>query len=254
MRNFGLPFIAELRRVLPLDFPSTLPVYVVSDVDCRHRMGMTFQPGLWGWTGPDQDLGLKSLLQADGDWRGRGFGTVIVESAFLEYGSAHRYYALLNLTFHEAGHFITYPAQRTETHDLDPTETPSVIAAVENPLISSLTAEQRAMIWSAVEAAQRAADPEFSSKQRGHGPTFLRVMAHVSHRMTAAGLPAMDSLLTRSSEPWTCFQTYWSALGDEPVRLVDLSIREILTLGPPTAFSELAAADEERLSRSEAMA
>jgi len=250
VRNFAHPFVAELRRVLQMDFPAEMPVYILSDIDVRSQMGPMFCHGPLGWTGSELDLALQSILQDAGMWEGRGFATIIKESVFLDQQPLHRHWLLMNVTFHEAGHFLTYPEPvdhaAEEEVDSSPTSSEDCSCKAPSPTLSR---SQWAMIDHVLWASSRSRNPELSKKQRCHGPEFLRVQAHIHHRMAAAGVVAIEETLTCHVEPWTGFREYWTALGDEPSRLAHLSIREILNIDPPPAFAALSEADERRLSQ-----
>jgi len=111
-----------------------------------------------------------------------------------------------------------------------------------------LNAELARLMFEAMLLAQVVAEPPSPEEARAspphHGERFLRAALHLRHRAEAAGVCIGPALICPNREYGLSHaNVYQRALGDEPIRLADACIRDILVGPPPAEFSRLWADD-----------
>jgi len=243
---------SALRELLPLDLPETLPIYAIGRKDL---CALFDYPGgaAMACTGNILDLRLRPILQAHGEWKGRGFAFIVYENRFDLFRSCSRVFkreVLLNVALHEAAHFITFNECRGPEADLDAWTERDRDAA--HRLLATLFNG---------EATRRGeeCDPLRATMPRPfeqHDMRFIRASVHIIERATARGHAVDGStealFSTRSAGPpfgTSDYHEYREAFADEPDRFKDVPIVEILKTPPPEAALKLWRADVCRLEK-----
>ncbi|HUG89249.1 MAG TPA: hypothetical protein VML55_00340 [Planctomycetaceae bacterium] len=189
-----------------------------------------------GYTSPFLDVQLEPFLERDGRWAGRGFATVIYEDAILAAWRARRPgfdvdWLLTTVVLHELAHHTE--RGRSWRHKL-------AVELAERPLKD----------WA--NTGPPKLSREFLSFDadlppwHNHGAEFIRSAIHVVHRAwTLCGFPIHSQQIDAAGELYglASIGDYAHALGDEPARLADRPLLEVLASDPPEAFSIFAAAD-----------
>jgi len=213
---------ALCRRIAPLDL-GALPLYIVPQSRLPDELGG--QSVCDGFTSPSLDLYLREVIGPA--WRGRGPCMVIGDTKFSARMEADEMeLAFFSIALHELAHIIERPRLYHERQGVDPMR-----------LLFEALCVGRAV---AEELSPHAA----AAATEVHGLRFIRAMLHLRHRAALAGalIPLYGYCADRQyglSHP----NRYREALGDEPARLANRRIREILDAELPEAFSRLWAED-----------
>jgi len=212
---------ALCQKIAPRDLAG-LPVYVVPQSALLADLGTA--EACDGYTTPSLDLYLRDVIGLA--WPGRGPCMVINDLVLLDEAPDDLETYFLATVLHELAHVFERPALYRERPDAGPAR----------------------LMFEALLLAQIVAEPPSSEEGRAslphHGQRFIRAALHLRHRAEASGVciaaapicPNRDYGLSHAN-------AYYAALGDEPVRLADARIRDVLASPPPEEFSRLWADD-----------
>ena len=210
------------RRIAPLDLAG-LPLYIVPLSRIKSILG---GPSVCdGFTSPSLDLYLRNDIGSS--WRGRGPCMVINDLQFGDEELEDIELVFFATVLHEFAHILERPRLFHERSDAEPTrlafESIVLAAYVQDPPIEGM--------------------PERPGLQ-DHGERFIRAALHLRHRAEIAGVAIGPTLVCRNRDYGLSHaNAYPAALGDEPVRLADARIRDVLASPPPAEFSRLWADD-----------
>jgi hypothetical protein len=210
------------RQIAPHDLDN-LPLYIVS---LSRITGILGGPSVCdGFTSPSLDLYLRNDIGSS--WRGRGPCMVINDLQFGDEELEDIELVFFATVLHEFAHILERPRLFRERSDAEPTrlafESIVLAAYVQDPPIEGM--------------------PERPGLQ-DHGERFIRAALHLRHRAEAAGVAIGPALVCPNRlYGLSHANAYRAALGDEPVRLADIRIRDVLAGPPPEEFSRLWADD-----------
>ncbi len=142
---------------------------------------------------------------------------------------------IVGVTLHELAHFLDCPEPSFEAPSTEP----------------QVSAERYATFAAAIERPQPVLP--IPAAFWSHGKSFTRTCCHLSHRtQTRGGLPLRAKWLGFARDYPTLEAlaspvAFATSLADELDRLADLPLREIATIEPPAAFSQLWAETESRI-------
>jgi hypothetical protein len=219
----------RLRRLLPLDLPPTVSVYLVGgyEVPIEFRC---LSPGCLAYTKDALDLQLQPDLEALGRWTGRGFAAVVTNTGLL-YSDPD---VLMATLLHEAAHRWATP--RSVLHR--PYE--------EWPELVHFFAERPKP-----ETPQRVEQEEKCRRDRPwelHEWKFIRAALHVEHRARGMGFEGHVSSIAGAQYGLSPVDAYREALADEPARLAGIPLFEAMLVAPPAALPALFDRDVEHYS------
>lgn len=222
---------SALRTLLPVDFPPSVPIYVVSQWDAGGEFYVEpspFESEYAAYTSLSLSAQLQEHLKASGRWDGDGFAIVVQEHA------APTGRELIEVALHESAHRF----QRLAEQPVDES-TVEVPPADVDRLRNRVSAAHID-----VETVLRQLD-RFAPLPRwhNHGPDWIRAALHVSHRANAHGFATDPAAMGVDGYLLADPLAYSLALGDEPARRVKEPLCDVLTDPPPTAFVEFAARD-----------
>jgi hypothetical protein len=210
------------RRIAPRDLGDT-PLYVVPLSRINSILG---GPSVCdGFTCPSLDLYLRHDIGSS--WRGRGPCMVINDLQFDDEEPADVELALFATVLHELAHILERPRLFHERTNVEPAR----------------------LLFEAIVLAAYVQDPPIENMPermplRDHGERFIRAALHLCHRAEAAGVCIGPALVCPNRDYGLSHaNAYQAALGDEPVRLADAGIRDVLAGPPPEEFSRLWADD-----------
>lgn len=212
-----------LRELLPLDFPRSVPVYVVSRWEIDGSYCLDGPPRI-ACTSPLMDVWLKQHLEAVGRWRGRGFASVFFEHQFRHL--PHGYpiaWAYLDVLLHEAAHWFS--KQIVPDAGLQ-----SIAALLADPeQVGGGEAKSDYLAW--------------------HGAAFVRSALHILRRVRSRGYPTDAERLQVGGYGLAPIAEYEKALRGEPEAREGEPLEIVLAANPPGSFVSLAEADLESLRR-----
>jgi hypothetical protein len=216
------------RRVAPRDLAG-VPVYVVPQSVAVELFGHAKECD--GFTTPSLDLYVRHAIPA---WRGRGPCMVVNDIALVADVPDDLEPYFLATAIHELAHIL----ERAELHSVRSEPEPARLT-FEALVIARAVAEPPT---EATEAA------EFLT----HDDRFIRAALHLCHRAARVGEPVPLPLVwNRRCYGMSHVRAYQAALGDEPRRLADAAIRDVLATPPPEPFARLWADDLDHHSREE---
>lgn len=188
------------------------------------------------YTGKDLDVAIRAYS----GFEGRAVALVVNDQVILENQTAHAIArnlaaatasmlrgAFLEAVAHEVGHIITN-GWVPSADDPEP-PSPTVTARVEKLCEGG---------------PDRRSDSEEIAPWINHNGRWVRMYLQLSHRLRAVGFsitPQLDDF-HGLSPAWK----YATALGDEPIQLVDVPLPEIGNIAPPEPFRELWKSDVRR--------
>lgn len=199
-----------LKRISPEDF-SERELYIVSDAE----LGPGYRSdGFHAWVSRAGGKRFRSHLERTGLWRGEGDVITVCDSWFqLDRSAAD------GTLVHELGHALDHRGREP---------------LISDETISSVLRSDRERVASGIPIplGKRSHDPEWV----GHGHSWIRAAIHLTSRATVhhgyVGFAGEFYGLSSSLK-------YIEALGNEPWRLRNLPIAEILKTPAPTPFTEL---------------
>jgi hypothetical protein len=210
------------RRIAPLDLAG-LPLYVVPLSRIKSILG---GPSVCdGFTSHSLDLYLRHDIGSS--WRGRGPCMVINDLQFGDEAPEDIERAVFAIVLHEFAHILERSWSFRDRSDAEPAR----------------------LAFEAIVLAAYVQDPpnEDMPERPGlqdHGERFIRAALHLRHRAEAAGVCIGPALVCPNRlYGLSHANAYRDALGDEPVRLADARIRDVLASPPPEEFSRLWADD-----------
>jgi hypothetical protein len=192
---------------------SESPVYLVDSTELpdTQRDNVRGKTGLW------LDLQLANHLTEMGRWQGCGFAAVVcvdrIPATFRD---------VAGVVLHEAAHFLTFPAKRTEDYSSELAEWSTLLAKAV-PLINADT------------DARRDSEPPWFQ----HEQDFIRAACHLAHRAGLILESIRPSHLCYDRYYGVTEQTWMASLERELKSMERISIREVLTVDPPSDFREL---------------
>ncbi len=212
---------ALCRRIAPRDLAG-VPVYVVPQSALPADLGTA--DACDGYTTPSLDLYLRDVIGPC--WRGRGPCMVINDLVLREEAPDDLETHFLATVLHELAHVLERPALYRDR----PEE------------------ELARLMFEALLLAQVVAEPlspeEVSAAFLHHGERFIRAALHLRRRAEFAGVCIGPALVCPNRQYGLSHaNAYQAALGDEPIRLADASIRDVLAGQPPEEFARLWADD-----------
>lgn len=192
------------------------PLYVVPQSSLPPACGTASRS--YAYTSPSLDLYLAEHIP---DYRGRGPCMVVNDLAIAQDYDAEDFdFIVPGFVVHELAHILDRPALFADRTGVDP----------------ALIRFESLVVAKADDLPPRTDVPEYF----GHGPTFIRVALHLRHRVELAGVRLSPAQLCAGRRYGLSHALqYHDALGDEPERMVDTQIRNILATPPPRAFSSL---------------
>lgn len=212
---------ALCRRIAPLDLGNT-PLYIVPQSRLPDELGG--KAVCDGFTSPSLDLYLKDIIGPA--WRGRGACMVINDTDFCHMDAMDIELAVLAITLHELAHIVDRPTVYRDRQG-------------ENPMRIEFEA-----LCVGYEMSRDPPPAEIAAPFQGHGLRFVRAALHLRHRAEAVGAPvSLFCYCAGNKDGLSHPSRYREALGDEPARLADMSIRDILDVPYPEAFWCLWTAD-----------
>lgn len=184
----------------------------------------------FGFTSPSLDLYLRKDI---GDsWRGRGACMAINDLRYTaDLDAKDVELDFFAIVLHELAHVLERSLLFEERKDVEPAR-----LLFESIVVAYYVQEP---------------PPDVASKMlmHQHDDRFIRAALHLHHRADAVGMEAAPWLVCPTRDHGLShWRAYHEALGDEPSRMFEASLREILATPPPEAFSVLWAADQARLS------
>lgn len=217
------------RRVAPRDLAG-VPVYVVPQ---SAAVGLLWQASeCEGYTSPSLDLHLRGVIGPG--WRGRGPCLVVNDLLLVPSAGEDLEPYFLATAVHEFAHVL---------------ERPSLFAERRHPEPARLTFEALAL-------ARAVAEPPSEAQRRAevltHGDRFTRAALHLCHRAERAGVWVPTAQVCGGWKYGLSHaHAYRAALGDEPRRMSDARIRDVLGTPPPEPFARLWADGLDHHSREE---
>jgi hypothetical protein len=213
---------ALCRQIAPKDLAGAA-IYVLPQSRLPdHLGGKSIYEGL---TSPSLDLYLKDVIGPA--WRGRGPCLLVNDTIFGGgMDAVDIETAFLGVTLHELAHIVGWPAAYCDRPAADPVRVQFEALCLGRAISKPPPAVEKA--------------PPFEH----HGARFIRVALHLWHRARAAGVYlAPSQLCAGPNYGLSHANRYRGALGNEPVRLADMSIRDIAATEYPKAFCRQWAAD-----------
>jgi hypothetical protein len=213
---------ALCRRIAPRDLGHT-PLYIVPLSQIRSILG---GPSVCdGFTCPSLDVYLRNDIGSS--WRGRGPCMVINDLQFGDAEPEDVELMFFATVLHELAHILERPRLFRERTDAEPArlafEAIVLAAYVQDPPIENM--------------------PERMGLQ-DHDERFIRAALHLRYRAEAAGVCISPALVCPTRDYGLSHaNAYRDALGDEPIRLANARIRNVLASPPPEEFSRLWADD-----------
>jgi hypothetical protein len=206
---------ALCRAVAGRDLAS-VPLYIVAQSSLPPEAGSGDH--CYGYTTPSLDLYLRPHLP---HWIGRGPCMVINDLALAEdHHADDLQYVVQCCVLHELAHILDRPALFADRTDADP-----------------LKLQFEALV--VADATGRAPSIDVPAYY-GHGASFIRIALHLCHRATRHGVDVGPGALCAGYRfGLSPAFRYQAALGDEPARMADWLISDILAAQPPPAFTEL---------------
>lgn len=179
--------------------------------------------GCCGCTAPSMDLVLRPELEARRAWRGRGPAIVLDPESLAE--RIRR------------GSGLTDPPTRTERRPwFAPALNGLILHEVAHLLVNGPPSDDAAPAVAAVDAVRRElAEPPPDVAPHpwaGHGPLFIRACLHLARRAGVAADRIVETQHYGLHSTWL----FERAVEDEPERLADMPIRDVLRLTPPKRF------------------
>jgi hypothetical protein len=217
---------ALCRQIAPHDLSDTFLYIVPQSRIPADRGGNSVADG---FTEPSLDLHLQDIIGPA--WRGRG-PCMVINDTDLFYGHPDPLdieSTFCGIALHELAHVLMRPAPFKPRPDAEPAKI----------VFESLVVGHSVTIEPSVDTQ---VEP-FA----GHEAGFIRVALHLRHRADRAGvLVPMFYYCAGTPYGLSHPNRYRKALGNEPDRLADLSIREIIATPYPKAFWRLWTADVAR--------
>lgn len=226
--------VGRLRALLPLDFPDSLPIYLVGRYEIPpHLARVGEMSSCLACTSHVMDMQFRRELERNRRWRGRGFAVQICDiQLFYEPDE------LLRVLLHEAAHYFDC-AQPLLLRPVE--ELPADLQYLDELPAVENEAEEQARLDAKI-AADRLARP-----WRSHEWRFIRAAGHLAHRATLNGRPTSpDDLFFPQFYGLSPMRDQLAALGDEPERCAHLPLREVMATDSPPALIELFEADRAR--------
>lgn len=198
------------------------PLYLLAQSQLPIGLGTQHH---YAFTHPRADVMYRDHIDP---WLGRGPCAVVNDIGIAEdYPSEDLEYAIIGIVLHELAHILDRPALYDERDCDDPDRL-----------------QFDAMVLT--DVSQRAARSDLPL-YFGHGPTFIRIVIHLAHRATLAGFEIKPAgLFASHRHGLSPIGTYEDALGDEPHRHLDASVRAFVAIAPPIEFTQQWAADMHR--------
>lgn len=217
------------RWVAPRDLTGR-PVYVVPQSAVAETLGLA--DACDGYTTPSLDLYLRDAIGPA--WRGRGPCLVVNDLVLTADVPEDLEPYFLATAIHELAHILERPCLFRDRPQAEP-----------NRLTFEALVLARIVTETLPEAAQAA---EILS----HGDRFIRAALHLCHRAARVGEPiALPLVCAGWRYGLSHAYAYRAALGDEPTRLADAAIRDVLATPPPEPFARLWVDDLSHLSPKE---
>lgn len=212
------------RAVAPLDL-ADVPLYIVPQSRLPDHLGG--KAVCDGFTSPRLDLYLQEVIGPA--WRGRG-PCMVVNDDFESHMDARDVESdIFHTVLHELAHILLRPT----AHRHQPSDNPALLQFEALCMGNAVSRED--------EPAETAAPFQ------GHGHRFIRAALHLRHRAEVLGtLVPMFGYCAGAYYGLSHPNRYREALGDEPVRLADRRIRDILDTPYPKAFWRLWSTDVAR--------
>ena len=207
------------RQIAPLDL-GDLPLYIV--VQSRVPANRGGKSTADGFTAASLDLHLQDIIGTA--WHGRG-PCMVVNDIDLCDGQPDRAdveSAFCGIVLHELAHILMRPVPFKPRPDAEPAQ-----IVFESLVIGHAVATEPPLSAQVEPFADHEAD-------------FIRVALHLRHRAERAGmLVPMFFFCAGTYYSLSHPNRYREAIGDEPARLADMSIRNILDTPYPKAFWRL---------------
>jgi hypothetical protein len=210
------------RQVAPLDLVDT-PLYILPQSRLPDYLGG--KSICEGYTAMSLDLHLKAFIGSA--WRGRGACMVINDTCFSDWMDADEIELTVSaIVLHELAHIL-----ERSTNYRDRQGEPPVRIQFEALCIGDAVAREAEL-------------EEIACPFLGHELRFIRAALHLRHRADVLGtLVPLYGYCGGNQYGLSHPSRYREALGDEPTRLADMSIRDILNTESPEAFRFLWATD-----------
>lgn len=205
------------RTIAPHDL-ADVPLYIVRQSEISSEFGTA--EGCDGFTTPSLDLHVREALGPR--WRGRGPCMVVNDTTLQrDVHPDDLEYVTLGIVLHELGHILVRPQLYAGRAQCSPER-----LKFESLVIADAVTRQT----SSVEV----------KAYFGHEAGFIRAVLHLRHRAEHAGVRLAPATLCAGRRYGLSHaQRYADALGDEPLRLTDRTIRDILNMNPPPDFTRL---------------
>ncbi len=251
-REWQYEIEARLRELLPIDFPESLPIYLAG----RRELSARFEHpdgACTAYTGLAVDLRLRPWLECLGLWKGRGFAAVFFETEFPPWAPSRSYLLrfLPNIALHEAAHYLEDARSPAASFDF------GALSPAAQDSIQDWLLEDSAPIDK--NGQHPSGDPLRATLPRPfhwHESQFTRAAVHLVARTASGGFHTtgdsakfMSLRVAGERYGMSGFDAYREALGDEPQRLEEIPIREILATPAPAEFEGLWRADLRRLEK-----
>jgi len=212
---------ALCRRIAPLDL-GNVPLYIVPQ--SRLPTSRFGKSQCDGYTTGSLDLYCRKTIGAA--WRGRGPCMVLNDAELIGPNLLDAELFFHITAVHELAHILERPALYHERPRTAPTAFGKEAANVARQVAADAPAIVKVVPF------------------LGHGLRFIRAALHLCHRAKAAGVEFGPSWICGGSGYGLSHAVcYRKVLGDEPRRLIDTRIIDILRSPPPKAFYRLWAAD-----------
>lgn len=202
-----------------------LPLYIVPQSRLAAEYGNAERA--YAYTTPSLDLYLRPYLPG---WQGRGPCMVINDLALAE-----------DFALEDVEYLVCAHALHELAHILDRAElfAPRAEASPEQLQFELLVLS---------DTNRRPPRPDLPL-YHGHGPAFLRIVVHLAYRASQAGFPVSAAGIFHGPRHGLSLAAeYEDAICNEPRRLTDLPMRQLLATEPPQPFLELWNQDQQRYS------
>ncbi|MBM3984031.1 MAG: hypothetical protein FJ304_27950 [Planctomycetes bacterium] len=217
------------RRVAPRDLAG-VPVYVVPQSAALGLFGHAKECD--GFTVPSLDLYVRHAIGPA--WRGRGPCMVVNDIALVADVPEDLEPYFLATAIHELAHIL---------------ERPELYSGRSEPEPARLTFEALVI---ARAVAEPPTDVTEAAEFLTHDERFIRAALHLCHRAARVGEPVPLSLVwNHRCYGMSHVRAYRAALDDEPRRMADARIRDVLATPPPEPFARLWADDLDHHNREE---
>ena len=206
------------RAIAPQDLADA-PLYIVPQSRVPDDLGGKSICG--GFTSPSLDLYLQPVLGSQ--WRGRGPCMVVNDTDYEGTMDAIDIeQEFFRTVLHELAHLLRWPVPTVAVPPVNPVRIKFDSLCLGRFVAEEPTVEERPVPF------------------HGHEAPFIRTVLHLRHRADAIGTTiAPWQLCAGRDYGLSHANCYRKALGDEPQRLADLSIREINGRPMPESFSRL---------------